>query len=606
MSLQDLNTFLQNPAFSEIDRHFARHVASLSAPASQWTGHAAALLSLSLQRGHVCFRLDQPLGPEEPEGVGMSPWPDLSAWRSDLAAGGRVALDNSAFLPMVLDSRGRLYLHRYWEYERDLAAAILKRLNRPSSVPSPVVVEALLDRYFPKIQDGGLDPARSAARSAMTSGFTVLTGAPGTGKTTAVLKMLALLLEVYPRLEIALAAPTGKAAQRMEESILEGLAKLPASQEVLLRIPRKATTLHRLLGPIEDSAFFRHDASHPLSVDVLVIDESSMVDLPLMAKTFSALKPETRVILIGDQDQLASVEAGSVLTDIIDAARGGCPGSDETRAGEVPDSCLANCTHTLYRTHRFSESSGIHRLCGIVRNGQGQQVLDFLMGSPADVRLEPLPSASEWTSRLRRSEVVDRYRKALATDLPPQLLEAMRGGRILCALRGGPHGMTAANESVESILRAEGRVGPKRHWYHHRPVVVTRNDYALGLFNGDMGIVLEDPLDLHLHAHFQAGQGKTRRILASRLPDHESAFAMTVHRSQGSEFDHVLVVLPDSQSPVLCRELLYTAVSRARQSVVIWASPETLLRTCSRGVRRSSGLADRLLEGGARRSENRL
>ncbi len=604
----ELETFLAHPGFSNLDRHFARGIAACADPASKLSAAAAALLSMMLERGHDCLDLGQHPALADLESPLLSPWPEREHWRKDLLAGKLVTVDEHSFLPMVLDSHDRLYLHRYFEYELGLANAIARRANRACPLCAAGEIEKALARHFSEPDD----QARAAALRAANSALTVLCGAPGTGKTTAVLKIVAVLLSLSPDLDIALLAPTGKAAKRMEESIgaaldgaVEGasgaVAVAPDSattraaavttveggQTVVIalpeplraRIPRRASTIHRLLGPRGDSPFFRHDVSNPLAADVVVVDESSMVDLPLMAKLFDALREDARVILLGDANQLASVEMGSVLSDIV-----------ESFAGSGP-------VVVLRKNYRFARDSGIRHLCEAICEGRGDEALDILGdGAFPDVKLSPLPGSESFLDELKQSPVVDEYRAALSAATPAGILGAMGRARILCAVREGPLGVGAVNQCVESLLRAEGIVGAPGHLCDRRPVVVLRNDYSVNLFNGDLGVILENPEDHRLYAHFQYRNDSNSSLPASRLPEHEPAFAMTVHRSQGSEFDHVLLVIPPGHRPILTRELLYTAVSRARKSVNVWAEPESIVWSCRRKVERSSGLADRLAE----------
>jgi exodeoxyribonuclease V alpha subunit len=540
--MSELHTFLADERFTTLDRSLARHLAA-QAPASRWVGHAAALLSSLLRRGHLCLDLSQcPSDPFE-AAAALQPWPSFSSWRDDLLASGLVAQQPGEFKPLVLDAAGRLYLHRYHEYERDLAARILERLDAT--------------------------PSRR---------FMVIAGGPGTGKTTTVVRVLVALLTETPELRISLAAPTGKAAHRMQQSIAAQLATLPIDEALRERIPRSASTLHRLLGARGDSAFFRHDADRPLDSDVVIVDESSMVDLPLMAKLFAALRPEARIILIGDPDQLASVEVGSVLADITAAA---------TRLGSALD--------TLRKPWRFAADSGIGALCAAIRSGDADRTLEVLEGTEyPDVILKPLPAAEALGKALSGTSVMATYREALQCDDAAARLAAFETARILCATRGGPAGTTRINETIRDLLASEELIDPRGALYHGAPLVVLRNDYGLQVFNGDSAVLHRTDDDARLHACFRTGSGELRRVLAARLPEHAPLYAMTVHRSQGSEFDHVLVVLPPRESPILTRELLYTAVSRARKSVTVWADPTLIRYACLRRVQRASGLTKRL------------
>lgn len=526
--------------FSTLDRHFAKRLQREAAQGSMLIGHAAALVSSMLRRGHICIDLRQP--PELGEELAplFESWPSLAEWRDDLEASGVVGEAVEAFRPLVLDAEGRLYLHRYFAYEHALAAAIGDRVS------------------------GGR--------------FRVIVGGPGTGKTTRILDLLSELVGQDPTPVIALAAPTGKAAKRMEESIragIDGLALDPIRRE---RIPRTASTLHRLLGTRRDSAFFKHDRNRPLMADVVIIDEASMVDLPLMAKLLDALKPSATLVLVGDPDQLASVEAGAVLSDIATAAI----------EAPVDDSPLRACLQILTRQHRYGAESGIGRLCTAIRTGDADEALSLLMDEKfSDIRLRRPPSRDSLSVELVRSPVVTGLLDALSSGAPNEILEAMSRQRVLCATRIGPYGVESINVLVEALAAEAGRSDM-------RPVVLTRNDHALRLFNGDAGVIVRDARSGDASAWFQDPEGGLRSVPSIRLPAIETAYAMTVHRSQGSEFDRVLIVLPTNPMPILTRELLYTAISRARRDVEIWATPEMLKEACRKRVRRHSGLASRL------------
>ena len=560
-----LQTFLADDRFTTLDRSLAQHLAA-QAPASRWIGHAAALLSSLLRRGHLCLELARPPADDPTDTLGATPalvpWPSTISWREDLLASGLVAQHPGEFKPLVLDANDRLYLHRYHEYERNLAARILERLGTQNKVSGTQTDTAI---------DAAVDTAHSHR-------FMVIAGGPGTGKTTTVVRILVALLTKTPELRISLAAPTGKAAHRMQQSITAQLAHLPLDDSLRERIPRVASTLHRLLGARGDSAFFRHDADRPLASDVVIVDEASMVDLPLMAKLFAALRPDARIILIGDPDQLASVEVGSVLGDI-------------TAAGTRLGSALV----TLRTPWRFAADSGIGALCAAIRAGDADRTLEVLTGEDyPDVRLEALPVAEGLGKALHTTPVAAAYRSALQCDDPAASLSAFERVRILCATRGGPAGTIRINETIREMFAGEGLIDSRGVLYPGAPLVVLRNDYALQVFNGDSAIVSRTVDDDRLYACFHAASGELRRVLAARLPEHSPLYAMTVHRSQGSEFDHILVILPPRESPLLTRELLYTAVSRARKSVTVWADPALVRYACLRRVQRASGLTERL------------
>ncbi|MFZ9905774.1 MAG: exodeoxyribonuclease V subunit alpha [Steroidobacteraceae bacterium] len=560
-----LQTFLADDRFTTLDRALAQHLAA-QAPASRWIGHAAALLSSLLRRGHLCLELARPPADDPTDTLGATPalvpWPSAMSWREDLLASGLVAQHPGDFKPLVLDANDRLYLHRYHEYECNLAARILERLSAQNKVNGTQTHTAI---------DTAIDTAHAHR-------FMVIAGGPGTGKTTTVIRILVALLAKTPELRISLAAPTGKAAHRLQQSITAQLAHLPLDDSLRERIPRVASTLHRLLGARGDSAFFRHDADRPLASDVVIVDEASMVDLPLMAKLFAALRPDARIILIGDPDQLASVEVGSVLGDI-------------TAAG----SRLGTALVTLRKPWRFAADSGIGALCAAIRAGDADRTLEVLTGDDyPDVRLEAPAAAEGLGKALQGTPIAAAYRSALQCDDPADSLSAFEQVRILCATRGGPAGTIRINETIREMFAGEGLIDSRGVLYHRAPLVVLRNDYALQVFNGDSAVLNRTIDDDRLYACFRAADGELRRVLAARLPENSPLYAMTVHRSQGSEFDHILVILPPRELPLLTRELLYTAVSRARKSVTVWADPALVRYACLRRVQRASGLTERL------------
>lgn len=530
--------------FSALDRQFGKFLQRL-AHGDEEVQLAAMCASRARSDGHICVTVAEIAQHQEA--------PTAATLRKKLRAS-KVVGGPGEFAPLILDAHDRLYLRRYWEYEQQLAAAILQR-----TATSPPAAAKEDD-----------DLQKLAATRAVTNNFTVITGGPGTGKTRTVKEILALLL-AQPngdRLRVALAAPTGKAAARLTESV----------REVNQRY--EAATIHRLLGYLPDSAGFRHNAEHPLSADVVIVDEASMVDLALMAKLVAAVPPSARLILLGDRDQLASVEAGSVLADICAAAEGAAPNEPLHRA-----------VVELDRNYRFAEAGGIYRLSRAINAGDADDALAVLREkNNAEVQWRSLSSAAQLSAVLRE-RVLAEFQPFLQSSEPEQALARLQEFRILCALRHGPFGARNLNALTEEILAAEGLIAPQRGCYRGQPLIITENNYNLGLFNGDSGIILPDPAsDNELRAFFLSAEGKLRRLLPARLPQHETAFAMTVHKSQGSEFDRLLLILPDHDTPLLTRELLYTAITRARKRAEIWAPEEMLREAIARRVARHSGL----------------
>jgi exodeoxyribonuclease V alpha subunit len=732
---------------------FARRVGALagrlgaSPVAVRWARRAAFAVSRATSAGHVCVALDrlaQRYG--EP--------PDRAAavlLQSGVVSNG--AQEASTLRPLVLDAAGRLYLARYYEDERRLAQALVAHAatlgvtdarGEPASSDAGSAQEggdrtdealaARLTRFFGPSDAREVDWQRACAALSLSSRLTVVSGGPGTGKTTTVAGMLACLIDANPSLTIALAAPTGKAAQRMQEALLARAASLPA--DIAERLPRTSQTLHRLLGLGRD-ARARYGRDNPLPYDLIVIDEASMIDLTLAAQLFDALAPQTRLVLLGDKDQLAAVEAGAVFAELsarptfsasgigriaqatgVDEARvraalprpdkapeqalgaGGFdagtatdedgldlfepldsvgpleslesleslddawawtgldepeaayvngdlpnarpeqpapaaerlaasgPVSDRpSAANPVPDSApLADCVVWLERNYRFGLDSPIGRLSTAIRRGDVEAALDALgagttRADPAQTDLFPAHAPAgpdlnapavldEDSGTALSAQTVERlargfepYVQALNAVLADReadcaaLFDALNTFRILCATRVGARGVQTLNAQIAEHVRRAARapLAVGTHWFAGRAVMVARNDYALGLFNGDIGIALptrEGPL----RVYFRTAVGGVRAVAPAALPPHDTAFALTVHKSQGSEFDHAALVLPATTHRVLTRELVYTAVTRARKTVRVIGAREVLAGAIASPTRRDSGLLARMQE----------
>jgi exodeoxyribonuclease V alpha subunit len=599
-----------------LDAHLARLLARLNGDADPLLRLAVRLVSSATSQGHVCVNLADAAGGvmAATDEAALEPVPPLSVWCEALRRHAVVGRPGD-YAPLILDDAGRLYLYRYWAYEQELATDLRARVADDPADVDPRRLRGGLDRLFPPTGDAE-DRQRVAAAVAALKRFTVISGGPGTGKTTTVVRILALLLEqAATPLRIALAAPTGKAAARMQEAIRASRETLPVDARVRDAIPVEATTIHRLLGFRPGSVTFRHDREDPLPVDVLVVDEASMVDLALMAKLVRAVPGPARLILLGDKDQLASVEAGAVLGDICGdspgfssafrrrlieltgqdpADLGSAASRDEPAAGPPIRDAIVQLT----RSYRFGRDSGIGRLAFLVNRGDGPAALDLLTrGGCDDLVWHPLESPRTLAARL--AGIAPRLGAYLNGGTPETALAALDRFRVLSVHRTGPYGVETLNALIATSLEARGGMHPRGLWYHGRPVLVTANDYNLRLFNGDLGITLRDAEAEHkLRIFFRGADGRPRRLSPARLPEHETAFAATVHKSQGSEAEGVLLILPNALSPVMTRELLYTGITRARSSVEIWATPEIFEAAVARRLARSSGLRDALWSAG--------
>ncbi|KOO04005.1 exodeoxyribonuclease V subunit alpha [Vibrio nereis] len=465
-----------------------------------------------------------------------------------------------------------------------------------------------------------------AAAIALTRNFAVISGGPGTGKTTTVTKLLAALIEQSKQGNepptIKLVAPTGKAAARLTESIGKAVAQLPVSPELKQAIPTDASTIHRLLGAIPNSAEFRHNQSNPLHLDILVVDEASMVDLPMMYKLVDALPKYARLILLGDKDQLASVEAGAVLGDICSFNQFGyssgqaqlvsqLTGYQTLSRGVSQSESIADSLCMLQKSYRFDARSGIGQLAKAVNAGSAQRVDLVWQKAFADIKNFPIDSqhynqliqtlVGEYSGYLKR---MDQIELNPDTEEPESIeqrakatLDAFAKCRLLCAIREGDFGVTGLNLRVEKALAARKLIKVSDEiWYHGRPVMVTRNDHALGLYNGDIGICIRTDVDgeSKLKVFFELPDGSVKSVLPSRVPEHETAYAMTIHKSQGSEFDHTLMILPPEFTPILTRELIYTGITRAKNRLSLYADERVVKRGIKVRTERASGLVSRL------------
>ena len=544
--------------------------------------------------------------------------------------------DGRQFTPFVLDAQDRFYLWRNWRHESKLASAILQRCaNRSLPVPTDILIDDLA-ALFSAMPSGSTDWQRAAVAAVPGARFFVLTGGPGTGKTTTVVRMLLMLLHHahacgLPALpSIALAAPTGKAAQRLVQAIAKGKAELQASlscgsdfsrdssgtpknlQDLLPHIPHAdARTLHRLLGYQPRDNSFSRGPNNPLAEDIIVVDEASMVDLAMMRQLLESLRPDAVLILLGDPGQLASVDAGSVLSDIVASTPPNqLPSNMASMLApllqNMPDTALNNSSplagHVLTLTHSWRAGSGLQRGIEALRGTPDPTWLDSLLAQRSDGDLHLRRCADSNDLRARVDAWLDRHRELLQSLLVPAIdasdaLHRLRQLQILCALRDGPFGAQGINTLIARRLGVRFTVDTSHAWYHGRPVIITRNDYARGLFNGDVGIALEgtEGLRVWFELSDREGHAGLRSFSPRALPAHESAWAITIHRSQGSEYHDVAVVLPPNEdNRVLTRELVYTAISRARSHAEIWATDASLRAALGRPIRRQGGLRDRL------------
>ena len=590
---------------------------------------AVAMTSQELGRGHVCFDLttwperleqwhsqlvDRPLIDKQLADNSFE-WPTttVAALMEKLQHSPLVRLvsdpsvvEEQAGQPLTLFA-GRLYLSRYFRFEQQVACW-LQQASLPiaTSADIPELAQQLRQLFTPQPE---VDWQAVAVATACDGRFTLISGGPGTGKTTTVTKLLALLVAQSEQpLLIRLAAPTGKAAARLTESIAKAKTDLAGQVNAswLAGIPTQASTLHRLLGVIPSLPEFRHNGQNPLPLDVLVVDEASMIDLPMMARLLAALPPQARLILLGDKDQLASVEAGAVLGDICQFVAQGVSSQQaqqlQQRTGYELQNYVQPAGHPLRdrlcllrKSYRFAADSGIGKLAEAVNNGDVKAAHAVWAQDYRDIRLH----SDEQRLEMAISVAAKGYHAYLAKLAEPitsenaiDLLKAFNQIRLLCALHDGPWGINGMNQAIGQRLQAQGKLQMSGEWFAGRPVMIIENDYGLGLYNGDIGIAASD--GERLRVWFVLPDGKAHGFLPSRLPAHDTAWAMTVHKSQGSEFTHTLLLLPPEVNPLLTRELLYTGITRAREQLDLFATPEVLALMVRKQTERYSGLVTML------------
>jgi len=617
-----MNRVIESGPIAPADRlaeGFADHIAGWSRKLGadqaiqQIVGRAAAAVSQATSEGHVCLSLQEMAGDAA---IGL----DSTALREALMASGVVGTPElPGAMPLILDDEGRLYLHRYFDYERRLAARLMQAAQASKAAPFEIdaAVRQQLDELFKSNEarlGGAVDWQKIAAALALRGRLTIISGGPGTGKTTTVVNLLACLIAQNPDCRIALAAPTGKAAARMTEAIRQRAEHLPDALRA--RLPNDSSTVHRLLGVTPAAGGFIHHAGHPLAIDVLVVDEASMLDLALATRLLEAVPESARIILLGDKDQLSAVESGAVFAELSadpglshaarDALAALCGLAPDRIQPQTPVhlSPISDAVIWFTQNFRFAADSGIGRLAADINGNRARDAVAWLKSGAEDA-IHWLDDGGAAVGEATLQRLFAGYAGYLNSVLndpgdAERITEAFGAFRALCAVREGPRGMLAINERMtrharQVLAAAQAGVADEfgSPWFVGRPVMVLRNDALLKLFNGDIGITLPNE-DGTLMVVFPDTTGGLRRIAPVRMPTHQTAFAMTVHKAQGSEFDEVLVLLPQQRSPVVTRELLYTAVTRARQRVTLVSSAEVLTSAIQSPTRRHSGLLARL------------
>ncbi|MER2176631.1 MAG: exodeoxyribonuclease V subunit alpha [Stenotrophomonas maltophilia] len=609
-----LTTLYRGNALRTLDHALAQSLRRLRPETPEAVLLGAALASLAVSEGHAG------LDPHQPQRLidADIEWPAPDVWLAQLRASPWVDVpetDDSVAgdAPLILEN-GLLYLRRYREYERRLAVGLQRIATHPLAETDPGTLATLFGQLFPQARDG-IDHQARAAAVALRHPLVLVTGGPGTGKTTTIARLLVLLAaqavqadQAVPR--VALAAPTGRAAERMAESLrlaVQRLRLVGIAPALCDAMPSTGTTLHRLLGVIPDSPRFRHHADNPLPYDVVVVDEASMIDLPLMTKLVDAVADGSRLVLLGDPDQLPSVEAGDVLSAVLRASGDGlgtlADDAQALRALLAPDALqplapprrFAGRRVQLQRGYRQTDALDLAPLAHAVRDGNSDTALALLrMGTLAGVHFHEDQSDP---LQHHREQLLGHWR-GLGEAADPGVALANAGRiRLLTAVREGPQGARGLNARIEALLAGVPRPGMAPGYFHGRLLLITENSYRHRLFNGDIGICLIDRQG-SVTAWFPGETpDQPRGFHPGALPAHESAFAMTVHKAQGSEFDEVWLQLPRRDNRVLSRELIYTGMTRARQSLHVLGNAEVLEAALARHASRLSGLAARLQGG---------
>ena len=570
----------------------------------------AYLVSKKLSEGHICLQLEE-LDTEKENLPAYYKWNGVV----DLLKEKLVTSVEGIKQPFVLHNK-KLYLQRYFNYETMILNRIMEfiaaeKISEAERTDLLNKHQSCVKGLFNSAEPEGkpiVGWPLAAVITGILNNFTIITGGPGTGKTTTVAKILAILFMMDPGLKVALAAPTGKAAARMAESLKKANLQVDAGITEKFQ-SMQPSTIHRLLKYIPDSPYFAHNRQNPLDYDVLIIDESSMIDVALFAKLLDAIGPKTRLILLGDKDQLASVEAGSLFGDLCQAQKS-LNIFTESRAGLINSFCelssaqitqnsiAEKANHPLFQhiielqySHRFKAEEGIGKFSGAIIQNDEEVIQSFLIpGADLQVQVD-----MEYSQKLFEDFVKGYEEYILEKDIKIALLKLNRL-KILCAIRDGEQGLYALNRKVEKYLSERKLISLTNEFYEHRPILVSSNNYVLGLFNGDVGIIRKDEKGV-LKAWFEDSEGKIIPFIPGLLSSVETVYAMTIHKSQGSEFDRVMLVLPDVENiSILTRELVYTGLTRAKSRILLQGREAIILQAANARVQRASGIAQRFSE----------
>ncbi len=564
MTHETVQSYISTDDFSALDRSLSILFQRLSSSKSPVVELLTALVSRAVRESHVCIDLKTLASQRLNETLLL---PSLEEIRFELLNSSIVGTGGTK-MPLILEKSDLLYLGRFYNFESRLARHILERIKvkyqAPGNEDPKVYIKKVLGKY--NVQADTL----KALEIILSHGLCIISGGPGTGKTWTVGLIIELLYSLgIEQHKIGLAAPTGKAANRLNEALRLSMPGVLLPQ---------AETLHRLIG-IRTDELPRYDHLNQLPYSALIVDEASMVDTAMMTRIFDALRPDARLILLGDKDQLASVEAGAVMTDLFDAST------------DIKGNTLASCMVNYTKTYRFKEGGIILPVCEAIRDGKADSALMILKKAGA---FRTVSGKRDFETSLKNEagKWFDNFKGSL--DNPLNALLTMNQNKILCAHHEGDYGTQHLNSLFTLWLNNGISRNPGNH-FHGEPVMVMRNDYDSALFNGDTGIVLYEPADGMLKAYFANANNQITARGLMGLPELTTCFAKSVHKSQGSEYDEVHFILPGKDMELLTRELIYTAITRARNKITIWGNEEIFLKGVSRCSKRVSGLKNRLI-----------
>ena len=578
------NKILKSQLFHEIDIHFAdliTKIATETGEESELLYLTAAIISHQLIAGHTSLILNRDEWTSNTFADDLQEHeitlPAEEEWLKELKKSASIIGTPAEWKPLILDGR-RLYLQRHYSYEVGVAATIKEKAVAAIEIPEELT--ALTKKLFSDAPEKEL-----VAKNLLSRKFSVISGGPGTGKTYTIARIMALLLTGNKNELVVLAAPTGKAASRMGQSIseaIEGLSSLVSSETVSIIQSVKQTSIHSLIGWDWYGGKNRFNRENPLPYDTVIVDEASMIDADIAFALLSALKKDARIILVGDKDQLASVEAGSVMASICASLKNGTTNRAKDAISE------------LTVGHRFSQKSGIGRLSKAINNHEDFSEIEKIFNDPkhADELRWIVPENGHEALSVATETILDELAPYFASQTAQEAIENARNCLLLSPLRRTPFGVNALNHRIEASAKKRELINTSQKFYHLRPVLITQNDYTLSLYNGDFGVMIEEKSD-KTKVWFQTTEGISA-FSPYYLPPHETVYAMTVHKSQGSEFNHVILILPDHDIPLLTIELIYTAITRAKKKFTLISSAEVFKQAVSRRIVRSSGLEERL------------